>query len=88
MFGRGGRGAINLISLLKETNGILSIIPDLGRIYNLFAPQSIGGKSYEAVALKYWGNMSSASVSFFKSRTRGEAMSFHAFCGGEVPPGS
>ena len=31
------REAINLISLLKETNGILSIIPDLERIYNLFA---------------------------------------------------
>ena len=51
-------GAINLISLLKETNGILSIIPDFGRIYNLFAPQSIGGKCYEAVAMKYWGYVS------------------------------
>ena len=51
----GGGEAINLISLLKETNGILSIIPDLGRIYNLFAPQSIGGKCFEAVAIKYWG---------------------------------
>ena len=47
-------GAINLISLLKETNGILSIIPDLGRrIYNLFSPQSIGRKCSEAVAIKY-----------------------------------
>ena len=54
MFGP-GEEAINLISLLKETNGMLSIIPDLGRIYNLFAPQSIGSKSYEAVAIsKYW----------------------------------
>ena len=51
----GGGEAINLISLLKETNGILSIIPDLGRIYNLFAPQRIGGKCSEAVAIKYWG---------------------------------
>ena len=51
----GGGEAINLISLLKETNGILSIIPDLGRIYNLFAPQRIGGKCFEAVAIKYWG---------------------------------
>ena len=50
MFGP-GEEAINLISLLKETNGMLSIIPDLGRIYNLFAPQSIGSKSYEAVAI-------------------------------------
>ena len=39
-------GAINLISLLKETNGILSIIPDFGRIYNLFAPKSIESKSW------------------------------------------
>jgi len=46
--------AINLISLLKETNGIPSIIPDWGRIYNLFAPQSIGRKYFEAVAIRYW----------------------------------
>ena len=44
LFGRGE--AINLILLLKETNGILSIIPDLGRIYNLFAPKSIESKSW------------------------------------------
>ena len=43
LFGRGE--AINLILLLKETNGILSIIPDLGRIYNLFAPKSTESKS-------------------------------------------
>ena len=44
LFGRGE--AINLILQLKETNGILSIIPDFGRIYNLFAPKSIESKSW------------------------------------------